>query len=289
LPSTQLDLLVAEPGKEPASPVALSLSLAAIDHMAALDSPKKHHPVDDCSFTPWTNPPPLYLQASLDEGGRPTSARIGSARKALYEAPKRNTIPRAVSLDKLVVRRGWQLESPKVGVLTMGSEVVVLEATTLPDGTVRKKVGRALPRTVATLGWVTSTKADLTGDLEEKLVEHGEGDADRSTARFASVSPDSMASRIAQRRLATRSASPPLSSRGKLHSPRSPSWAHLPFRPTIQDYQQVVDQMRSEAAARDSPRKAPPPPPKEGWLSAATLTARAEAHRREALAVEAQM
>ena len=70
-------------------------------------------------------------------------------------------IGRAICLDKLVIRKGHELESDRVGNLLEGTPVLVLEEQTLRDGTVRSRVGKeSSPRGVVvdTIGWITSVK-----------------------------------------------------------------------------------------------------------------------------------
>lgn len=240
----------------------------------------KPHPVDMCSFSPQINPVP--------EGSPRVHSPYSPRRIRAYSPSKRTAIPRAVALDKLVLRRGKDLDSEKVGNLLMGATVLVLETSTLEDGTVRSKVAKALRATVEPLGWVTSVKFDLTGDEEQKLAEV-EAEHDELATGSSPSRADSMASRIAQRRLQH-------SHRGgtsqfSLHLPNNAFTldAHLPMAPKVNDYGAVVAKMRWDADPASKPPPPPPPPPAEGWLGAAALRARAEAHRVEAVAVEARM
>ena len=68
---------------------------------------------------------------------------------------------RAISLDKLTIRAGPNLDSAKVGQLRVGKAVLLLNEQELGDGTWRTKIGReSTPRgaVVHHLGWITSEK-----------------------------------------------------------------------------------------------------------------------------------
>ena len=78
---------------------------------------------------------------------------------------------RAISLDRLVVRKGPSYSSPKVGWLNLGKAVFVVEEETWENGTVRSRVAQeSSPRGIAVdhIGWVTSSKRGIYGP-ESKL------------------------------------------------------------------------------------------------------------------------
>lgn len=224
--------------------------------------------------------PPLGSGRGLGSG-RASKEFVGR----LYDSHAQgSSIPRAMSLDKLVIRSGISLSSDKIGNLAMGASVLVLETEHQEDGSVRTKVGRdSSPRgfVVEPLGWITSVKRDLTGDLEQKLVERDEADTNAAFHRRAAS--ESMASRIAQRRFIRHQESKPgllLSSREQLGRPA--------MTPTTNNYESVVERLRQEAMAKPEAQR-PKEKPAEVWLSAAELTARAEAHRSEAFGIEARV
>ena len=180
-------------------------------------------------------------------------------------------IRRGVSLDKLVIRKSFALDSEKVGSLLMGKAVLVLEQQRLHDGTIRSRVGKeSSPRGFAVdiLGWITSVKGG-----EHKLVPIAdEDDAENHFVRRQALpsfvaavgSPDSMASRIAQRRLETR----------RFERPGS-------------DYARVVSRLRANEIST-SPRS-PTSSKSETWLSATVLSDKAHSLWKDASAIEASV
>ena len=104
---------------------------------------------------------------------------------------------RAVSLQKLKVRQGPALDSPLIGNVLMGRMVILIEEKVLGDGTTRARVGKdSSPRgaVMEPIGWITSVKDGKHGLKKTTAVEHR---------------ADSMASRIAQRRMERMEAPPP--------------------------------------------------------------------------------
>lgn len=161
-------------------------------------SPQEHHGT-------WKSP---------RSGTSPPTTRLYTPRSTLYQSPRSESkIPRAISLDKLVIRKGANLDSLRLGSLLPGRGVLILEENVMPDGSKRTRVGKeSSPRgfAVEPLGWVTSIK-----DGEAKLAPLADGAPD-ATNRTSHLSPrvypheqggsprsspaDSMASRIAARR-----------------------------------------------------------------------------------------
>ena len=99
------------------------------------------------------------------------------------------TVDRAVTLYNLKIRQGPALDSPPIGTLLTGKMVILIEDQVLGDGSTRTRVGKdSSPRGVVMepLGWITSIKDGKHGLKKTTAVEHR---------------TDSMASRIAQRRM----------------------------------------------------------------------------------------
>ena len=64
--------------------------------------------------------------------------RAYTPRATLYQSPRTvSKIPRAMSLDKLVLRKGAALDSLRLGSLLPGRGVLILEENTMPDGSKR--------------------------------------------------------------------------------------------------------------------------------------------------------
>ena len=130
----------------------------------------------------------------------------------------------------------------------------------------RAKVGKdAGPRgTVEPLGWITSVKRDITGDLEQKLIEK---DEDATNAAFhRRAASESMASRIAQRRFIRHQESKP----GLLLSSRelagvTPPFGRPPMTPTTNHYDQVVERLRQQAMVKPENQR-PKEKSAEVWL-----------------------
>lgn len=145
--------------------------------------------------SPPRSPRRLQSPTETEPGGTPPSARSHQGLGT----------QRAVSLDRLIVRKGASLKSPKVGHLPLGRAILVLEEITLEDGlTVRSRVAQeSSPRGVAVehIGWITSTRPGIYGP-ETKLQPIADGEEYTSPDSSPEIS---LASRIAKNRVARRS------------------------------------------------------------------------------------
>ena len=305
----------------------------------------------------WEWSPKFYSPRSIG----PTKLRA----KAPPKQPRLKSAPlvRAISLDKMTIRAGPNLDSAKVGQLSAGKPVLLLDKQVLGDGTWRAKIGReSSPRgaVVDHLGWITSEKrgeAKLQTILDEEdpsnrflqreawLAEYDDREAEalhatasiinkawarqvasESSPRFpderrqdqlqaAPLPPplsesDSMASRIAQRRLQEKSGSFKRRPEGFPGAPTLLSSTHLapvdaltgltpPSLNAPRLHRLSRAPRRSGATSQRGPSSSPPPgkagsdaskaaleAPPVGWMTIEELLAKAQAHRDAADAHE---
>ena len=279
----------------------------------------------------------------------PPKARVKSPPKDKSQ-PRKKSAPliRAISLDKLTIRAGPSLDSAKVGKLSVGKPVLLLDKQELGDGTWRAKIGReSSPRgaVIDQLGWITSEKRGepkLQTILDEEdasnrflkreawLAEYDDREAEalRATASIinrtriskmpsprelpdpsmqpATSDRDSMASRIAQRRLQEKQRRPEnfpgaptlLSGFGRGHAIDPLTGLTPPSSNSPRSHRLSRAPRRGSPPGQRGPSSSPPlgkggdatkaafAPPAVHWLTIEELLDKAQAHRDAADAHE---